>query len=92
MSSGLRGFTHLQVHSHYTLLGGTAPVDELAARAAAQGMTRLALTDTNALYGAVAFDFRSPHDMVKAKKSWFFFDEEYPTVILVITNTANMMP
>ncbi|MFN2186671.1 MAG: PHP domain-containing protein, partial [Anaerolineae bacterium] len=55
MSSGLRGFTHLQVHSHYTLLGGTAPVDELAARAAAQGMTRLALTDTNALYGAVAF-------------------------------------
>ncbi len=50
------GFTHLHVHSHYTLLGGTASVTELVARAAAEGMTHLALTDTNALYGAVAFD------------------------------------
>lgn len=56
MSSRLHRFTHLQVHSHFTLLGGTAPVDKLAARAAAEGMTHLALTDTNALYGAVAFD------------------------------------
>ena len=56
MPSRLHGFAHLQVHSHFTLLGGTAPVDELAARAAAEGMTHLALTDTNALYGAVAFD------------------------------------
>jgi DNA polymerase III alpha subunit len=55
MSTGLRGFTHLQVHSHFTLLGGTAPVEALAARAAAEGMTHLALTDTNALYGAVSF-------------------------------------
>ncbi|MGC9335109.1 MAG: PHP domain-containing protein, partial [Anaerolineae bacterium] len=50
------GFTHLQVHSHYTLLGATAPVADLVARAAAGGMDELALTDTNALYGAVAFD------------------------------------
>ena len=56
MSTGLHGFTHLQVHSHFTLLGATAPVDALAARAAAEGMTHLALTDTNALYGAVSFD------------------------------------
>jgi len=48
-------FTHLQVHSHYTLLGGTASVVELAQRAASDGLTHLALTDTNALYGAVAF-------------------------------------
>lgn len=51
-----QGFTHLQVHSHFTLLGGTAPVADLAARAAAEGMSHLALTDTNALYGAVAFE------------------------------------
>jgi DNA-directed DNA polymerase III PolC len=50
------GFTHLQVHSSLTLLGGTASVADLARRAAAEGMTHLALTDTNALYGAVAFD------------------------------------
>lgn len=47
--------THLHVHSLYTLLGGTASVADLVARAVADGLTHLALTDTNALYGAVAF-------------------------------------
>ena len=47
--------THLAVHSWYTLLGATAPVASLAQRAAEDGMTHLALTDTHALYGAVAF-------------------------------------
>lgn len=46
---------HLHVHSHFSLLGGTASVEGLAARAAGEGMSHLALTDTNALYGAVAF-------------------------------------
>jgi len=49
-------FTHLHVHSHYTLLGATPSVRDLAGRAAAEGMTHLALTDTDVLYGAVAFD------------------------------------
>jgi len=48
-------FTHLEVHSHFTLLGGTASVIELAGRASADGMRHLALADTNALYGAIAF-------------------------------------
>ncbi len=52
----MHNFAHLHVHSHYTLLGGTASVVELAERAAAEGMTHLALTDTNALYGVLAFD------------------------------------
>ena len=47
--------THLHVHSTYTLLGATASVEEITAQAAQEGMTHLALTDTNALYGAVAF-------------------------------------
>ncbi len=47
--------THLEVHSHFTLLGGTASVAQLADRAAADGLSHLALTDTNALYGVVAF-------------------------------------
>ena len=47
--------THLHVHSHFSLLGATPRVDHLAARAAADGMTALALTDSHALYGAVAF-------------------------------------
>ena len=41
------------------------------------GLTDFVGAVTDGMYGAVAFDFRSPHDMVKAKKSWFFFDEEY---------------
>ena len=52
----MNNFTHLQVRSHYTLLGSTASVTDLVKRAAAEGMTHLALTDANALYGAVAFD------------------------------------
>ncbi len=46
---------HLNIHSWYSLLGATASVDALAACAAQDGMTHLALTDTNVLYGAVAF-------------------------------------
>ena len=48
-------FAHLEVHSHFTLLSATPSVPELAARAREDGLTHLALTDTNALYGAVAF-------------------------------------
>ncbi|MCB0084400.1 MAG: PHP domain-containing protein, partial [Caldilineaceae bacterium] len=46
---------HLHVHSTYTLLGATASVQALAESAATDGLTHLALTDTNVLYGAVAF-------------------------------------
>jgi DNA-directed DNA polymerase III PolC len=52
----VHSFTHLHVHSHYTLLGATPSVEALAARAADDGLSHLALTDTAGLYGAVAFD------------------------------------
>ena len=42
-----------------------------------EGLTNFVGAVTDGLYGAVAFDFKSPHDMTEAKKSWFFFDEEY---------------
>lgn len=48
-------FVHLEVHSHLSLLRATPSIDQLVERAAGDGMARLALTDTNALYGAVAF-------------------------------------
>ena len=48
-------YPHLHVHSHFTLLGGTASVPALVQQAAAYGLPALALTDTAALYGAVAF-------------------------------------
>ena len=48
-------FTHLHVHSSYSLLRATASVEELVERAVLDGFKHLALTDTNALYGAVVF-------------------------------------
>jgi len=41
------------------------------------GLTNFVGAVTDGLYGAVAFDFKSPHDFLEAKKSWFFFDDEY---------------
>lgn len=52
--STLAHFAHLRAHSHYTLLGGTATIAQLARRAAADGLQYLALTDAHVLYGAVA--------------------------------------
>ena len=48
-------FTHLHVHSHYSLLDGLAKIDELVARAKELGMDSLALTDHGGLYGAIEF-------------------------------------
>jgi DNA-directed DNA polymerase III PolC len=54
-NSSSHHLTHLNLHSHYTLLGATPSLDDVVELAARQGMKALALTDTNALYGAVAF-------------------------------------
>ncbi len=48
-------FTHLHVHSHYSLLDGLTKIDELVARAKKCGMDSIALTDHGVLYGAVEF-------------------------------------
>ena len=48
-------FTHLHVHSHYSLLTALPRIEELLAQAKEYGMTSIALTDTSALYGAVEF-------------------------------------
>lgn len=48
-------FTHLHVHSHYSLLNALPTPKELATRAKEYGMSALALTDNGALYGAVNF-------------------------------------
>ena len=48
-------FTHLHVHSHYSLLDGLAKIDELVEKAKATGMDALAITDHGAMYGVVEF-------------------------------------
>ena len=48
-------FTHLHVHTEYSLLDGACRIEQLAARAKALGMTSLAVTDHGVMYGAVNF-------------------------------------
>ena len=48
-------FTHLHVHSHYSLLDGLPKIDQLLDYAKKLGMASLALTDHGNIYGAVEF-------------------------------------
>ncbi|MFH1583113.1 MAG: DNA polymerase III subunit alpha [Candidatus Falkowbacteria bacterium] len=48
-------FTHLHVHSHYSLLDGLTKIDELIQKAKDEGCTSLALTDHGVMYGAIEF-------------------------------------
>ncbi len=48
-------FTHLHVHSHYSLLDGLPKIDGLLDYTKELGMDSIALTDHGALYGAVEF-------------------------------------
>jgi error-prone DNA polymerase len=51
----MNSFVHLNVHSHYSKGWGMGSIEELCRSAKEQGMDRLALTDTNGLYGLLSF-------------------------------------
>ena len=48
-------FTHLHVHTGYSLLDGSGKIPEMVARAKELGMDSLAITDHGAMYGAIEF-------------------------------------
>ncbi len=48
-------FTHLHVHTEYSLLDGACRIEELVLRAKELGQTSLAITDHGVMYGAVDF-------------------------------------
>ena len=48
-------FTHLHVHSHYSLLDGLPKIDEILDYCQKNGMDSIAITDHGAIYGAVEF-------------------------------------
>ena len=48
-------FVHLRLHSEYSVSDGIVRIDEAVARAAAEGMPALALTDSANLFGMVKF-------------------------------------
>lgn len=48
-------FTHLHVHTEYSLLDGAARISDLVSRAAELGMKALAITDHGSMYGVIEF-------------------------------------
>jgi DNA polymerase III subunit alpha len=48
-------FSHLHVHSEFSLLDGLSRLGDMTRRAADLGMSALALTDHGAMYGAIPF-------------------------------------
>lgn len=58
-------FTHLHVHSWYSLLNGTASLDKIIAKAKEHGLRSLALTDVNGMYGLVSFSKKAAAEGIK---------------------------
>ena len=48
-------FTHLHVHTEYSLLDGSCKIKELAAKAKELGMDSIAVTDHGVMYGVIDF-------------------------------------
>ncbi len=54
-------FTHLHVHTEYSLLDGSSKIKEITKRAKELGMDSLAITDHGVMYGVIDF-YRAAHD------------------------------
>ncbi|HYC79918.1 MAG TPA: PHP domain-containing protein, partial [Candidatus Binatia bacterium] len=50
-----RPFTHLHLHTHFSLLDGLSKTEELVERAKELEMTSLAITDHGVMYGTIEF-------------------------------------
>lgn len=51
----MNDFTHLHIHTQYSILDGAAKIDPLLDRAAELGFKSMAITDHGVMYGAVEF-------------------------------------
>ena len=55
-------FTHLHVHTEYSLLDGSSKINEITARAKELGMDSIAITDHGVMYGVIDF-YRAAKDI-----------------------------
>lgn len=58
-------FTHLHVHSEYSLLDGLIKINQLISAVKRAGMTSVALTDHGAMYGAFEFYLKAKEAGIK---------------------------
>ena len=61
----MAGFTHLHLHTQYSLLDGAIRLDELFPKALALGMKQVAMTDHGNLFGALDFYLKAKAHGVK---------------------------
>ena len=59
------GFTHLHVHTQYSLLDGAIRIPDLLAKCKEYGMDSVAMTDHGAMYGALEFYLKAKAKGIK---------------------------
>ena len=92
-------FTHLHLHTQFSLLDGACRLDRLVCRAKELGMTSLAITDHGNMYGAVDFYKECKRQGIKpiigcevyvAPRTRFdkekVLDKEYNHLVLLVKN------
>jgi len=79
-------FTHLRVHSHYSLLSALPKIDQIIKRAKDLGMTAVALTDYNNMYGTIEFYSKCKKEGLKSiigvEFSMYYNERRFKLVIL----------
>ena len=63
-------FTHLHVHTGYSLLDGSCKIKEIISRAKKLNMTSLAITDHGVMYGVIDFYKEAKANGIKPILGW----------------------
>jgi DNA polymerase-3 subunit alpha len=58
-------FTHLHVHSQYSILDGAAPISQMVKKAKNDGMPAIAITDHGVMFGVKEFHAACKSEYIK---------------------------
>ncbi|MBW2095663.1 MAG: DNA polymerase III subunit alpha [Deltaproteobacteria bacterium] len=81
-------FIHLNVHSHYSKGWGIGTIEELCKAAGRMGIKKLALTDTNNLYGLIFFIQAAMEKGIEPIVGSEITDDHHRAVLLVKDRTG----
>ncbi len=77
----------LHVHSYYSFLEGTIPIDSLIEKAKEFGLPAIALTDTNGMYGLIEFIKKAKEANIKPIPGAFIDDPENKNISAIFLAT-----